>query len=135
MKKIYILGIVTGIVALVAIAGGMIYLYFKYGGNSIYTGNFNETYRDDYFVPGVVVVGFDVGVSDEAADKIIKDSKLKYVKTNSVNRGRSFDTNSGAKYLVKVTAGEEDKWIEYFENIESVYDASRYQDPDKVIVD
>ncbi len=87
------------------------------------------------YVKGVLVVGFKKDVSQTKAEQILNNFGLKFQRTDEVNMGMKFDTETGEKFVVKVPAGEEQPWLDKILKISEVKSAGRYVNPDKVLVD
>lgn len=89
----------------------------------------------DYYVPGLIVVGFDKSYTTAQAVQVMEDTGLEYYKTRNVNRGKAFDRATGELFLVRVPEGEEEDYIEEFDSLPFIYAAGEYLDPDQVQID
>lgn len=95
----------------------------------------NTVVNDGVYVKNVLVVGFNKDISQAKAEEILNELGLKFYRTKDVNRGMKFFEETGETFLVKVPDNQEQIWIEKITNIIEVKDASRYVDPEKVLVD
>lgn len=91
--------------------------------------------KNDIYVKGVLVVGFKKEVSQTKTEGILNGLGLKFSRTNEVNMGMKFHSETGEKFLVRVPDNEEFNWLDKLTKITEVKDAGRYIDPEKVLVD
>jgi len=91
--------------------------------------------REDPYTKGVIVVGFNKGITQAQAEAVLQGMGLTFDRTRNVNMGMKFFAETGETFLVKVPEGEESAWMEKFSKIPGVKGTGSYLDPNKIQVD
>jgi len=112
-----------------------VFIVFRTCGNCTQEDFVSTGSSTEFYVKGTLVVGFNKGVSQAKAEKILNDLDLKFFRTKDVNRGMKFFEETGETFLVKVPEGGELTWIEKIKKIPGVKDAGNYLDPKQILVD
>ena len=104
-------------------------------GNAPVSVPVEPTGQDPNFVPGEIVVGFHKDVAIDTAESLLRRHGVRFERTDDVNMGKTFFYETGAKFIVTVPVGEEQRWLDRFSQEASVKSAGRHNDPTRILVD
>jgi len=94
-----------------------------------------EKFDRSEIIEGEVVVGFEKGVSQTDAEALLSKYNLEFIRTGDVNMGKAFFYETGEKFIVKVSKGKEEYWMDKLEKERTVKKTGFHVDPTKMLID